>query len=91
MAPADLYTQTSAQTVNNGTHACTHAYTHTQSRVEYAHTYTNTHPLPCIHFAVTEPTCNYQCFDTCPHTLLLKTNVSSEEAQEEILYIPSEM
>lgn len=58
MGPADLYTQTRAQTVNNGTHTHSHE----------PNVLTHTHPLPCVHLAVTEPTCNYQWPNTCPHT-----------------------
>lgn len=53
MGHADLYTQTSAQTVNNGTHTRTHIVTSQM----YSHT----------HLAVTEPTRNYQWPNTCPH------------------------
>lgn len=61
MGPDDLYTRTSAQTVNNGTHTLT----------------SHTHPLPCIHLAVTEPTRNFQWPNTCPHT---HTNYILQEA-----------
>lgn len=51
-APSDLYTQTSAQTVNKKAHIRTLMHP----------------PLPCIHLTATETTCNYQWASTCPHT-----------------------